>query len=216
MAITMAKVARDHPTDDLTNDPITGIGERQFKATDAIVSAIDVDVIGVRPLLATITEAGVVNQPNSIHIPSIEMEITAMSENVYKLRDRAGESEKITVNLGYVDLGRIDLLVQEGFYSNRTDFIRTAIRNQLTAEGEAVKQSIIRHTLELGLRDYSRADLEAVRVAGERLHIKVLGLARIASDVTPELALATIDSITVLGALQASRELKSALAERIR
>lgn len=139
-----------------------------------------------------------------------------MFENVYKLRDRAGESEKITVNLGYVDLGRIDLLVQEGFYSNRTDFIRTAIRNQLTAEGEAVKQSIIRHTLELGLRDYSRADLEAVRVAGERLHIKVLGLARIASDVTPELALATIDSITVLGALQASRELKSALAERIR
>lgn len=217
MAITMAKVARDHhPTVDLTNDPITGIGERQFKATDAIVSAIDVDVIGVRPLLAAITEAGVENQPNSIHIPSIEMEITAMSENVYKLRDRAGESEKITVNLGYVDLGRIDLLVQEGFYSNRTDFIRTAIRNQLTAEGEAVKQSIIRHTLELGLRDYSRADLEAVRVAGERLHIKVLGLARIASDVTPELALATIDSITVLGALQASRELKSALAERIR
>ncbi len=161
------------------------------------------------------TSTRLVNHPNNIHIPSIEMEIT-MSENVYKLRDKAGESEKITVNLGYVDLGRIDLLVQEGFYSNRTDFIRTAIRNQLTAEGEAVKQSIIRHTLELGLRDYSRADLEAVRVAGERLHIKVLGLARIASDVTPELALATIESITVLGALQASRELKSALAERIR
>ncbi|MCV9966752.1 CopG family transcriptional regulator [Pararhizobium sp. BT-229] len=139
-----------------------------------------------------------------------------MSDNVYKLRDKAGESEKITINLGYIDLGRIDLLVQEGFYSNRTDFIRTAIRNQLTAEGEAVQQSITRHTLELGLRDYSRADLEAVRASGERLHIKVLGLARIASDVTPELALATIESITVLGALQASRELKSALAERIR
>jgi Arc/MetJ-type ribon-helix-helix transcriptional regulator len=137
-----------------------------------------------------------------------------MKDNL--VRDRGGESEKITINLGYVDLGRIDLLVQEGFYSNRTDFIRTAIRNQLAAEAESVKQSIVRHTLEMGLRDYSRADLEALKAAGERLHIKVVGLARIAPDVTPELALATIESITVLGALQASAELKSALAERIR
>jgi Arc/MetJ-type ribon-helix-helix transcriptional regulator len=132
------------------------------------------------------------------------------------LRDRGGESEKITINLGYVDLGRIDVLVQEGCYSNRSDFIRTAIRNQLTAEAEAVKQSIVRHRLELGLRDYSRAKLESLKAAGERVHIRVVGLARIASDVTPELALATIESITVLGALQASTELKLALAERIR
>ncbi|KQY69491.1 CopG family transcriptional regulator [Ensifer sp. T173] len=137
-----------------------------------------------------------------------------MKDNL--LRDRGGESEKITINLGYVDLGRIDVLVQEGCYSNRSDFIRTAIRNQLTAEAEAVKQSIVRHRLELGLRDYSRAELESLKAAGERVHIKVVGLARIASDVTPELALATIESITVLGALQASTELKSALAERIR
>lgn len=130
-------------------------------------------------------------------------------------RDKGGETEKITVNLGYVDLGRVDLLVQEGFYSNRTDFIRTAIRNQLGAHGDAVTESIARHTLELGLRDYDRAALEAVRSAGETLHIKVVGLARIASDVTPELALATIGSITVLGALQASAEIKAALAERI-
>ena len=139
-----------------------------------------------------------------------------MSDNVYKFRDKDTESEKITINLGYVDLGRIDLLVQEGFYSNRTDFIRTAIRNQLGVEGEVVRQSIIRHTLELGLRDYSKADLEAVKADGERLHIKVVGLARIAPDVTPDLALATIQSITVLGALQASADLKSALADRIR
>lgn len=126
-----------------------------------------------------------------------------------------GDTEKITLNLGYVDLGRIDLLVQEGFYSNRTDFIRTAIRNQLDAHRDAVTQTIARHTLELGLRDYARADLEAVRAAGETLHIKVVGLARIGSDVTPDLALATIGSITVLGALQASAEVKAALADRI-
>jgi Arc/MetJ-type ribon-helix-helix transcriptional regulator len=132
------------------------------------------------------------------------------------MRDRSGDSEKITINLGYVDLGRIDLLVQEGFYSNRTDFIRTAIRNQLASHADAVSQSIVRHTLELGLRDYGRADLEAVKAAGEKLQIKVVGLCRIAPDVTPELALDTIESITVLGALQASAELKSALAGRIR
>jgi Arc/MetJ-type ribon-helix-helix transcriptional regulator len=130
---------------------------------------------------------------------------------VISLRERSGDSEKITVNLGYVDLGRIDLLVQEGFYSNRTDFIRTAIRNQLATHADQVGQSLTRQTLELGLRDYSRADLEAVRAAGSKLRIKVVGLARIAPDVSPELALATIESITVLGALQASNEVKSAL-----
>ena len=139
-----------------------------------------------------------------------------MAGNAVPLRDKGGETEKITVNLGYVDLGRVDLLVQEGFYSNRTDFIRTAIRNQLTTHAEAVTQSLLRNTLEIGLRDYSRADLEAVKAANQKLRIRVLGLARIASDVSPELAIATIESITVLGALQASREVKSALAERIR
>jgi len=139
-----------------------------------------------------------------------------MTDNIRLLRDKAGQTEKITINLGYVDLGQIDLLVQEGFYSNRTDFIRTAIRNQLAAHSDAVKESIVRHTLELGLRDYSRAELEAVKAAGETLHIKVVGLARIAPDVTPELALATIGSISVLGALQASAQVKSALADRIR
>ncbi len=139
-----------------------------------------------------------------------------MADNVYQLRDKGSDSEKITINLGFLDLGRIDLLVHEGFYSNRTDFIRTAIRNQLATHSEAVNQSIVRQTLELGLRDYSRADLEGVRASGTKLQIKIVGLARIAGDVTPELALATIDSIIVLGVLQASAEIKSALAGRIR
>jgi Arc/MetJ-type ribon-helix-helix transcriptional regulator len=144
------------------------------------------------------------------------MEIGDMADNVRQLRDRVPETEKITINLGYVDLGRIDLLVQEGFYSNRTDFIRTAIRNQLAGHATEVSRSIDRHTLELGLREFAAADLEAVRVAGERLHVKVVGLVRIAADVTPELALQTIGSLTVLGALQASPEVKAALAARIR
>ena len=138
-----------------------------------------------------------------------------MAAELHRLREKVGDTEKITINLGYVDLGHIDLLVQEGFYSNRTDFIRTAIRNQLSTHRDEVKQSIVRHTLELGLRHYTRADLEAVKEAGEKLHIKVLGLANFASDVTPGLALATIESITVLGALHASKEIKAALADRI-
>jgi Arc/MetJ-type ribon-helix-helix transcriptional regulator len=126
------------------------------------------------------------------------------------------ETEKITINLGLVDLGQIDLLVQEGFYQNRTDFIRTAIRNQLGVHAEEVKQTVARKELVLGLQHYARRDLEAVRQAGETLEIRVLGLASIADDVTPELALATIESIDVLGALRTSPAVKAALAGRIR
>lgn len=137
-----------------------------------------------------------------------------MAAEIYRLRDRAGETEKITINLGYVDLGQVDLLVQEGFYSNRSDFIRTAVRNQIASHDEVVRTSIVRHTLELGIRHFTRSDLEAVKAAGEKLHIKVLGLATIAPDVTPALALETIESITVLGALHASKDVKNALADR--
>jgi Arc/MetJ-type ribon-helix-helix transcriptional regulator len=139
-----------------------------------------------------------------------------MADNVHQLRPKPGDTEKITINLGYVDLGHVDLLVQEGFYSNRTDFIRTAIRNQLERHADAVKQSTTRRSLDLGLRHYSRDDLEAARDAGTMLHIQVLGLASIASDVTPELARAAIGSVIVLGALHASPAVKAALAERIR
>lgn len=140
----------------------------------------------------------------------------SVSKKVIELRPRVPESEKITINLGYVDLGQIDLLVREGFYSNRTDFIRTAIRNQLDRHNDAVRQSVARHQLDLGLRQYTRADLETVKEAGETLHIQVLGLAVIAADVPPELARETIASIHVLGALSAPAAVKEALADRIR
>jgi len=139
-----------------------------------------------------------------------------MAGNVLETRPKAGDTEKITINLGYVDLGHIDLMVQEGFYSNRTDFIRTAIRNQLDRHADVVKQSVARKTLDLGLRHYSRQDLEAAQAAGQMLHIHVLGLASIAHDVTPELARATIASVDVLGALHASPAVKAALADRVR
>ena len=132
------------------------------------------------------------------------------------LRPKPADSEKITINLGYVDLGQIDLLVREGFYSNRTDLIRTAIRNQLERHGDAIQQSVTRHRLDLGLRHFDRRELEAARRAGEMLHIQVLGLAVIADDVTPDLARETIASLHVLGALQASAAVKAALGDRIR
>lgn len=138
------------------------------------------------------------------------------SSNLREIGPKPGASEKITINLGFVDLGHVDLLVQEGFYSNRTDFIRTAIRNQLDRHNDAVRQSVTRHQLELGLRTYTRKDLEAAEAAGETLHIQVLGLASIDDDVSPELALRTIGSIHVLGALHLSPELKTALSSRIK
>jgi Arc/MetJ-type ribon-helix-helix transcriptional regulator len=135
---------------------------------------------------------------------------------VLELRPKPPDSEKITINLGFVDLGHIDLMVQEGFYGNRTDFIRTAIRNQLDRHADVVRQSVARKTLDLGLRHYTKSDLEAARMRGETLHINVLGLATIASDVTADLARSVIGSVTVLGALHASAEVRAALADRMR
>ena len=137
-----------------------------------------------------------------------------MADKVHELRPKAADTEKITINLGYIDLGHIDLMVQDGFYSNRTDFIRTAIRNQVDRHADVVKRSAARRGLDLGLRHYSREDLEAVHASGQTLHIHVLGLASIAPDVTPELARATIASVVVLGALHASPAVKAALADR--
>ena len=138
-----------------------------------------------------------------------------MATTVMEVRPRVGDTEKLTINLGVVDLGQIDLLVQEGFYSNRTDLIRTAIRNQLSVHADAVKRTVARRTLALGLQHFSRADLERALAAGQMLQIQVVGLARIANDVPPELARATIQSIDVLGAFHASAAVRSALADRI-
>jgi Arc/MetJ-type ribon-helix-helix transcriptional regulator len=130
-------------------------------------------------------------------------------------RPKLPDSEKITINLGFVDLGHIDLLVSEGFYANRTDFIRTAIRNQLNTQGDAVRQVVARKMLVLGLQRFTRTDLEAVQAAGQALEIRVLGLASIDDDVPPSLAQATIASVTVLGAFHANPAIKAALASRI-
>ncbi len=138
-----------------------------------------------------------------------------MAKDLQEVRARPADSEKITINLGFVDLGHVDLLVRDGFYANRTDFIRTAIRNQLDRHGDAVRQSVARKRLSLGLAQYTRDDLETVVAAGERLDIQVLGLATIAPDVTPELARAAIASVQVLGALHASPAVKAALADRM-
>lgn len=141
--------------------------------------------------------------------------MVGMVDRVREVRPKVPDSEKLTLNLGFVDLGQIDLLVRDGFYANRADFIRTAVRNQLERQGDAVKQSVARKQLSLGLSHYTARDLEAARDAGSPLHIQVLGLASIAFDVTPELARQAIASVQVLGAFQASPDVKAALADRI-
>lgn len=138
----------------------------------------------------------------------------ARPPNTIEPRPRAGETEKMTVNVGVVDLGHVDLLVQEGFYSNRSDLVRTALRNQLALHADTVKQAVTRRTLTVGLQSFSRADLERAVAEGRRLQVQVVGLARIAADVTPELARAAIESVTVLGAFQASQGVRSALSDR--
>lgn len=137
-----------------------------------------------------------------------------MTGRTLEAKPRVGDSEKMTVNLGVVDLGQVDLLVQEGFYSNRSDLVRTAVRNLLTQHGDTLRQTVARRTLTLGLQHLSRADLERAVAAGERLRVQVVGLARIDDDVTPELARAAIESVSVLGAFHASAAVRRALADR--
>jgi Arc/MetJ-type ribon-helix-helix transcriptional regulator len=152
--------------------------------------------------------------PSLHQLYAIQSDEIARMATVHELRPKTPDSEKITVNLGFIDLGRVDLMVRDGFYANRADFIRTAIRNQLERHDDAVRQSVARRQLQLGLSHYTRQDLEAARDAGTPLLIQVLGLAAIASDVTPELARAAIASVQVLGAFQASPAVKAALADR--
>lgn len=130
-------------------------------------------------------------------------------------KERLPETDKVTINLGLVDLAQMDLLVEEGFYTNRTDFVRTAIRKQLERHEEAIRQTVVRKRFVMGLQRYTKAELERTVAAGEQLEIHVLGLATIDDDVTPELALAAIASIRVLGAFVASGAVKAALADRI-
>ena len=137
------------------------------------------------------------------------------SSKLSEPRQRTGETEKMTVNVGVVDLGHVDLLVQEGFYSNRSDLVRTALRNQLALHADVVKHTVARRTLTVGLQHFSRADLERAVAAGERLQVQVVGLARIADDVPAELARAAIASVTVLGAFQASAAVRRALSDRM-
>lgn len=150
---------------------------------------------------------------NAIHMDSIWM--VKMTNRTLEPKSRIGDSEKMTVNLGVVDLGQVDLLVQEGFYSNRSDLVRTAVRNLLTQHGDTLRQTVARRTLTLGLQHFSRADLERAVAAGERLRVQVVGLARIDDDVTPELARAAIESVSVLGAFHASPAVRRALADRV-
>lgn len=148
--------------------------------------------------------------PNGIQVDGMKD-----SDSAIEPRQRTGETEKMTVNVGVVDLGHVDLLVQEGFYSNRSDLIRTALRNQLALHADTVKQTVARRTLTVGLQHYGRVDLEKLVAAGQRLQVQVVGLARIADDVSPELARAAIESVTVLGAFQASPAVRRALSDRI-
>lgn len=138
-----------------------------------------------------------------------------MSKPTLVVATRAPDSEKLTINIGFVDLGQIELLVHEGFYSNRSDFIRTAIRNQIERHADTVRQLVTRKCVDLGVRHITHAELTAAKAAGQMLDIRVLGLAVMAQDIPADLARSTIAALNVLGALHASDAVKAALADRI-
>ena len=125
------------------------------------------------------------------------------------------ETEKVSMNMNVVDLGHIDLLVEQGFYTGRTDFLRTAIRNLLATHSETTKQAVLGRSFTVGIHVYSRQDLEKAREAGKQLTIHVVGMLVIDSSVSVELALATIHSLQVYGVFRASEAVKAALTSRM-
>ena len=98
-----------------------------------------------------------------------------MVGTLYELRPESGATARRSRSIWASSTSARSTCWCRGFYSNRTDLIRTAIRNQLDRHAEAVKGSVARKRLDLGLRHYSRADLEAARAAGLPLDIHVLG-----------------------------------------
>jgi len=126
------------------------------------------------------------------------------------------DTEKITINMSAVDLGKVDLLVQEGFYSNRTDFIRTAIRNQLDKHNLEIQQSVSRNNYGVGVLFYSRSDIERFKAKGQKVNIKMIGMLSLASDIPADLARDVIESIKVLGIFIVSDEVKAALSDRMK
>ena len=124
------------------------------------------------------------------------------------------DQEKITINMSAVDLGKVDLLVQEGVYSNRTDFIRTAIRNLLDKHNFEIQQSVTRNSYVIGALVNNKSDFEKLKSKGEKIKLNIVGFLHLADDISPELAREVIESIEVRGVFHASDEVKAALADR--
>ena len=210
--VTFEKASRQRVTPELarvgdvpeqmTRGNVEGCGWVYERHTDYLILRIRVARRPARPRRG-------LDQTVTIRVPS------AWMANTEPRLSRGGDSEKITINLGYVDLGQIDLIVSDGFYANRTDFIRTAIRNQLDKHKETLAKSVERKSFDVGLHDYSREFLEKLQRSGQTVNVRVIGLVRIANDVSAELARATIASISVLGALQASAAVKAILSDRL-
>lgn len=119
------------------------------------------------------------------------------------------ETEKITINIDVVDLGKIDLLVDQGFYSNRTDLIKTSIRNELLKHEETVKQIVTEKSYNIGVTKFSKDYLEQLASNHKVLDVKVMGLLIIEEDVTPQLVQKTIQTLKVMGAFKAKNEIKA-------
>jgi len=125
------------------------------------------------------------------------------------------DTDKVSFNISVVDLGKIDLLVEQGHYASRTDFLVAAVRTQLLTHVDTVQELFVRQSPLVGASIYSRKTLEKLTAKGKQLDINVVGLCMFAKDVTPELALATVHSLKVRGTFRASPEVKEALRERM-
>lgn len=113
-------------------------------------------------------------------------------------------SEKVSVNINEEALSKIDLLVEDGFYSNRSDFINRAVDTLLDRENRTVDKLLEIHSKEkinsrqwfVGVQTMGSQYLEKVKEQGVRLRIKGCGVLYFEKDAAQELVFETVEYIS--------------------
>jgi Arc/MetJ-type ribon-helix-helix transcriptional regulator len=122
--------------------------------------------------------------------------------------------QQLNVTMDAEEIHQVDLMVEQGLYASRKDFLQLAARNLLREHGVEVPRPMTGELKVAGIAVHNRKSLEKLRAAGRQLELNVTGIFRLADDVTPELACAVIKSLTLRGTFEASAEVKATLKDR--
>lgn len=120
-------------------------------------------------------------------------------------------TEKITINVNTSDLGKIDLLIHEGYYSNRTDFIKSAIKSQVNKHDDEINMILSSKKKKdwfVGVYVLTEDELQALKRYGRKKAIRGMGLLIVDKDVSLDLMKTSISAIETYGVCRCSSEIK--------